>query len=193
MGERPWPVSQACIIIVSSLLVIIRFVPDRWHERTFQTKQVLFPRDVCCLVRFANFEHLSGHAKSLSGTVSPHPPSVKWTVGAEWCTWGMFAGSQYPEAYHAPLAAPPAIANRCRVVENHLAGERSPRAPGGDRAARDRWELHLPTPLTSCCAVARPRAVRAREEGLQGAQYRRRGRELQCGCSIAEFRVQSLC
>merc|ERR1719272_2032639 len=35
-----------------------------------------------------------------------------------------------------------------------------------------RWELHLPTLLTSCCAVARPHAVRAREESLQGAQYR---------------------
>jgi len=28
-----------------------------------------------------------------------------------------------------------------------------------------RWELYLSTPLTSCCAVARPRAVRTREQG----------------------------
>eukprot|EP00964_Phaeocystis_antarctica_P065690 scaffold39660_cov21-Phaeocystis_antarctica.AAC.1 len=42
---------------------------------------------------------------------------------------GMFAGSRHPAGRPSSLAAPPAIANRCRFVEHHLAEERSPRAP----------------------------------------------------------------
>eukprot|EP00964_Phaeocystis_antarctica_P015637 scaffold8650_cov32-Phaeocystis_antarctica.AAC.1 len=61
---------------------------------------------------------------------------MQWTGGAG-AHWGMFAGSRHPAGRPSFFAAPPAIANRCRVVEHHLAEERSPRVPGGDRAARD--------------------------------------------------------
>jgi len=114
----------------------------------------------------------------LPRTVSPHASLRGWTGGAERGTLGHVRRQSAPSG---PTQLPGCTASDrepmsgCRAPPRRRAlAEGAGWRPCCSRYSRccARWELHLPTPLTSCCAVARPRAVRAREEGLQGAQYR---------------------
>ena len=123
-----------------------------------------------CAHRLKEARH-SGHRATESATPSPHASMRGWTGGAEPCR---LAPGRLRPTPSEPTQLPGCTAgdrepmSGCRAPPRRRAlAEGAGWSPCCLRYSRScaRWELYLSTPLTSCCAVARPRAVRAREQG----------------------------